>query len=85
MGTEAEFAEDINPDNIKAEATPVKGVDYYTEAEEDEWEAFIVTELAKRGQLKPELRTVLKNVPTRQSCMFYQTDISTHISQLLKV
>jgi hypothetical protein len=36
-GTEAEFAEDTNPDNIKSDA-----------------EAFIVTELAKRGQLKPE-------------------------------
>ena len=56
MGAEAEFAEDINPDNIKAEATPVKGVDYYTEAEEDEWEAFIVTELAKRGTVKTRIR-----------------------------
>lgn len=36
-GTEAEFAEDINPDNINANA-----------------ENFITTELAKRGQLKPE-------------------------------
>lgn len=34
--------------------TPVKGVDYYTEAEQAEWEAYIATELAKRGQIKPE-------------------------------
>jgi hypothetical protein len=34
--------------------TPVKGVDYYTEADKAEWEAFISDELAKRGQLKPE-------------------------------
>lgn len=36
-GTEEEFAEDINPDNINANA-----------------QNFIATELAKRGQLKPE-------------------------------
>lgn len=36
-GTESEFSEDINPDNIKAEANN-----------------YIATELAKRGQLKPE-------------------------------
>ncbi len=36
-GTEAEFADDINPDNINANA-----------------QNFIATELAKRGQLKPE-------------------------------
>lgn len=36
-GTEAEFAEAVNPDNIIAEA-----------------ESFVVDELAKRGQLKPE-------------------------------
>lgn len=34
--------------------TPVKGVDYYTDAEKAEWEAYIAAELAKRGQLKPE-------------------------------
>lgn len=34
--------------------TPIKGVDYYTDAEKAEWEAYIATELAKRGQLKPE-------------------------------
>lgn len=32
---------------------PVKGVDYYTEEDKDEFEDFIVDELAKRGQLKP--------------------------------
>jgi hypothetical protein len=36
-GTEEEFAEDINPDNIIAET-----------------ESFVIDELAKRGQLKPE-------------------------------
>jgi hypothetical protein len=35
-GTEAEFATDINPDNIKAEVTPVKGKDYFTEADKAE-------------------------------------------------
>lgn len=34
--------------------TPVKGVDYFTEADKAEFEAYIATELAKRGQLKPE-------------------------------
>jgi hypothetical protein len=34
--------------------TPVKGVDYWTEAEKQEIEAYIATELAKRGQLAPE-------------------------------
>lgn len=28
-GTEEEFAQDMNPESIKAEATPVKGVDYF--------------------------------------------------------
>jgi hypothetical protein len=35
-GTEAEFAEDINPDNIKAEVMPVLGTDYFTELDKDE-------------------------------------------------
>ena len=34
--------------------TPVKGVDYYTDDDKAEFEAYIATELAKRGQLKPE-------------------------------
>ena len=34
--------------------TPVKGVDYYTEADKAEFSAYIASELAKRGQLKPE-------------------------------
>lgn len=34
--------------------TPVKGVDYYTEADKVEFSEYIATELAKRGQLKPE-------------------------------
>lgn len=42
-----------NPAPIKI--TPLKGVDYYTDEEKAEWEAYIATELAKRGQLKPEI------------------------------
>ena len=34
--------------------TPIKGVDYYTEDEKAEWSQYIATELAKRGQLRPE-------------------------------
>lgn len=34
--------------------TPVKGKDYFTDEEKEEWEAWIGQELAKRGQLKPE-------------------------------
>ena len=34
--------------------TPVKGVDYYTEADKNEFYEYIASELAKRGQLKPE-------------------------------
>lgn len=34
--------------------TPVRGVDYYTEADKSEFSEYIATELAKRGQLKPE-------------------------------
>ena len=34
--------------------TPVKGVDYFGEADKAEFNAYIATELAKRGQLKPE-------------------------------
>lgn len=34
--------------------TPVKGVDYYTEADKSEFSEYIASELAKRGQLAPE-------------------------------
>lgn len=34
--------------------SPVRGVDYWTPADKAEIEAYIITELAKRGQLKPE-------------------------------
>jgi hypothetical protein len=34
--------------------TPVRGIDYYTEADKAEFSTYIATELAKRGQLKPE-------------------------------
>ena len=33
--------------------TPVKGVDYYTEADKAEFSTYIASELAKRGQLEP--------------------------------
>lgn len=34
--------------------TPVKGVDYYTDADKSEFSEYIASELAKRGQLAPE-------------------------------
>lgn len=34
--------------------TPINGVDYYTDAEKAEFEAYLAEELAKRGQLVPE-------------------------------
>lgn len=40
--------------NGKDGYTPIKGVDYYTDKEKVEFETYISTELAKRGQLKPE-------------------------------
>lgn len=33
--------------------TPVKGVDYYTDADKAEWEAYIASELAAKAQLEP--------------------------------
>lgn len=44
-GTEAKFAEEINPDNIKANSLN-----------------FITTELAKRGQLKPEFANSIEDM-----------------------
>ena len=40
--------------------TPVKGVDYYTPTDKAEFEALIIDELAKRGQLKPEIANSLE-------------------------
>lgn len=34
--------------------TPIKGIDYYTDADKSEFSEYIAFELAKRGQLKPE-------------------------------
>ena len=34
--------------------TPVKGTDYYTDADKAEFSEYIASELAKRGQIKPE-------------------------------
>ena len=48
-GTEAEFTEDINPDNMNS---------------------FIVTELAKRGQLEPEFAQTVEECTTPRNCMF---------------
>ena len=39
---------------------PVKGVDYYTEEEKNEFEDFIISELAKRGQVKPSFANSIK-------------------------
>lgn len=44
----------LNVKNGKDGHTPVKGVDYYTDVEKAEWSEYIASELAKRGQLKPE-------------------------------
>lgn len=40
--------------------TPVKGVDYFTDTDKAEWEGYIVSELAKRGQLKPEFAETIE-------------------------
>ena len=40
---------------------PVKGVDYYTEDDKNEFEDFIVDELAKRGQVKPAYANSVKD------------------------
>ena len=39
--------------------TPVKNVDYFTTEDKIEWEQYIASELAKRGQLKPEFANSL--------------------------
>ena len=41
--------------------TPIKGVDYYTDADKDEFFGYIATELAKRGQLKPEFAQTIED------------------------
>lgn len=40
--------------------TPVRGVDYYTDADKAEFSTYIASELAKRGQLKPEYANSIK-------------------------
>ena len=45
---------EIEVKNGKDGYSPVKGVDYYTEADKAEFSAYIASELAKRGQIKPE-------------------------------
>ena len=40
--------------------TPVRGIDYYTEADKAEFSTYIATELAKRGQLAPEFAESLE-------------------------
>lgn len=44
----------VNGADGKDGKTPVKGVDYYTEAEKSEFSEYIASELAKRGQIAPE-------------------------------
>ena len=44
----------VNGTNGTNGKTPVKGTDYYTDADKAEFSSYIATELAKRGQLKPE-------------------------------
>ena len=41
--------------------TPVRGKDYYTEADKAEFSNYIATELAKRGQLQPEYADSIEN------------------------
>ena len=40
--------------------TPVRGVDYWNDADKSEMEAYIASELAKRGQLKPEFAQTIE-------------------------
>ncbi len=45
---------DLKGEKGNAGYTPVKGTDYYTDADKTEFESYIASELAKRGQVKPE-------------------------------
>ena len=51
---QAKASGEFNGDDGEDGKTPVKGVDYYTEADKSEFSEYIASELAKRGQLKPE-------------------------------
>ncbi len=53
--------------------TPIKGVDYYTDDDKAEISAYIATELAKRGQLKPEFANSVEEC-TDQSKMYVLPD-----------
>lgn len=53
--------------------TPVKGVDYYTEADKSEFSEYIAEELAKRGQLAPEYANSIEEC-TDQSKMYVLPD-----------
>lgn len=53
--------------------TPVKGIDYYTEADKAEFEAYIASELAKRGQFAPEYANSVEEC-TDQSKMYVLPD-----------
>lgn len=55
-------SEDITLPKGENGYTPVKGVDYYTEADKTEFRDYITTELAKRGQLKPEFANSLEEL-----------------------
>ena len=56
--------------------TPVRGVDYWTTADKAEIEAYLATELAKRGQLKPEPAQTLADM-TDTSLMYVLLDKSS--------
>lgn len=51
---QAKASGEFNGDDGEDGKTPVKGVDYYTEADKSKFSEYIASELAKRGQLKPE-------------------------------
>lgn len=51
---QAKASGDFNGDDGEDGKTPVKGIDYYTEADKSEFSEYIASELAKRGQLAPE-------------------------------
>lgn len=63
----------IDVTNGKDGHTPIKGVDYYTEADKAEFSQYIASELAKRGQLKPEPAQTLADM-TDTSLMYVLLD-----------
>lgn len=66
--------------NVKAEGkdgyTPINGIDYNTPADKSEFSEYIASELAKRGQLKPEPAQTLADM-TDTSLMYVLLDKSS--------